>query len=210
MAVRHPGALLSSDGKPEMFYVGAGYCPYCGAERWSMIVALSRFGRFTGLRTIRSSTEDEYPGTPTWTFYRTTFTSKYVAFTPVELYSSAPDGNGGFMPLQTLTRAQQAVFAKFDAPPYVQTAQYDESLPFVDFGNRYLVIGSSYSPGVLSGLSWAQIAANLTKPHTTVAKAVDGAANYITAALCELTRNQPSAACTRTIRTIESSLARKS
>ena len=35
---------LTSGGKPEILYVGAEYCPYCAAERWAMVVALSRFG----------------------------------------------------------------------------------------------------------------------------------------------------------------------
>src|SRR5260370_14637165 len=35
---------LAANGKPEMLYMGAEYCPYCAAERWPMIVALGRFG----------------------------------------------------------------------------------------------------------------------------------------------------------------------
>ena len=38
------GPALTSNGKPEMLYIGAEYCPYCAATRWSMAVALSRFG----------------------------------------------------------------------------------------------------------------------------------------------------------------------
>ena len=38
------GPPLTSNGKPEMLYIGAEYCPYCAAMRWSMAVALSRFG----------------------------------------------------------------------------------------------------------------------------------------------------------------------
>src|SRR5580700_3456801 len=49
------GSALTSSGKPEMFYMGAEYCPYCAAERWAMIVALSRFGTFSGLSTVHSS-----------------------------------------------------------------------------------------------------------------------------------------------------------
>ena len=47
-------ATLTANGKPEVLYLGAEYCPYCGAERWSMIVALSRFGTFSGLATVHS------------------------------------------------------------------------------------------------------------------------------------------------------------
>jgi len=42
-----------------------------------MIIALSRFGTFSGLSTTHSSTTDEYPGTPTFTFYGSSYRSKY-------------------------------------------------------------------------------------------------------------------------------------
>src|SRR5579859_7641099 len=46
---------LTANGKPEVLYVGAEYCPYCAAERWSMLVSLSRFGTFSGVTAIRSA-----------------------------------------------------------------------------------------------------------------------------------------------------------
>ena len=49
------GPPLTAHGKPEVLYVATEYCPYCAAQSWAMIVALSRFGTFSGLRTIRSA-----------------------------------------------------------------------------------------------------------------------------------------------------------
>ena len=49
------GSALTANGKPEVLYMGAEYCPYCAAERWAMIVALSRFGTFSGLATVHSA-----------------------------------------------------------------------------------------------------------------------------------------------------------
>ena len=66
--------------------MGAEYCPYCAAERWAMAVALSRFGTFSNLRLIHSSSADIYPNTPTLSFYKSSYTSKYVQFTPVEMF----------------------------------------------------------------------------------------------------------------------------
>src|ERR1700722_9312273 len=74
---RVTGAPLTSNGKPEMLYIGAEYCPFCAAERWAMAVALSRFGTFTGVNGIHSSPTDYAPNTPTLTFYKSTYTSKY-------------------------------------------------------------------------------------------------------------------------------------
>src|SRR6185437_5791132 len=49
------GAALTSGGKPEVLYIGAEYCPYCAAERWAMVVALSHFGTLSGLGLTHSA-----------------------------------------------------------------------------------------------------------------------------------------------------------
>jgi hypothetical protein len=92
-----------------------------------------------------------------------------------------------------------------ETSPYVDSAAAG-SIPFLDFGNKYGSIGASYSPQVLSGLSWGTIATDLSNPNSTVAKSVDGTANYITAAICSMTGNQPSSACTTTVRSLETQL----
>jgi len=43
--------------------LGRSYCPYCAAERWSIIVALSKFGNFSGLTYMLSSAFDIDPST---------------------------------------------------------------------------------------------------------------------------------------------------
>ena len=200
------GAPLTSGGKPEMLYMGAEYCPYCAAERWAMVVALSRFGTFSGLAATHSAAHDgagnaePYPNTATFTFANATFTSTYLTFTPVELYTNTPDpSTGGYTTLQTPTAQQQALISKYDAA-------YGGAIPFIDFGNKYLIVGASYDPGVLQGLTWSQIAGNLHNPDSPVAKGVLGTANYITAAICGLTGNQPAAACTPTVTALQGQL----
>jgi hypothetical protein len=197
------GDPLTSDGKPEMLYIGAEYCPYCAAERWSMIVALSRFGTFTGLATIRSAARngagsaEPYPNTATWTFANASFASSYLTFTSVEEFTNIPDpSTGGYTTLQTPTAEQQALLEKYDAAN-------NGAIPFIDFGNRYMSVGASYDPGVLKGLTWSQIAADLHEPTTQVAKSALGAANYITAALCKLTNGKPATACTSAVQALQ-------
>jgi len=206
------GTALTANGKPEMLYMGAEYCPYCAAERWSMIVALSRFGTFSGLTTTHSASRngagstEPYPNTPTWTFHGATYTSKYVTFTPVEMETNIPDkSNGGYTNLEVPTAAQQALLNKYDVPPYVPAGS-NGSIPFIDFGNKYLIAGASYNPQVLSGLSWAQIASDLKNPDSAVAKGIGGTANYITATICKMTGDQPASACTSAIKSLEASL----
>ncbi|HEY2278456.1 MAG TPA: DUF929 family protein [Streptosporangiaceae bacterium] len=200
------GTPLTSGGKPEMLYIGAEYCPYCAFERWGMIVALSRFGTFKGLSTTHSSSTDVYPNTPTWTFYKSTYTSKYLVFTPVEETTNQPASNGqGYVPLQSPTAAQQALIAKYDAPPYVASASKG-AIPFVYLGGHYLITGASAQPSVLTGKTWATIASSLHDPSTAVAKAVNGTANFITAAICKMTSNQPSNVCTSSVTALQSKM----
>jgi thiol-disulfide isomerase/thioredoxin len=180
---------LTSGGKPEILFVGAEYCPYCAAERWALAVALSRFGTFSNLHLIHSSSSDVYANTPTLDFYKSSYTSKYVQFTPVEWFGLVNNG----VVLQKLTSTQTALMAKYDAAPY--TSEPDHPYPFVDIGNQYLVISSQYLPSTLAKLTWAQVAADIRNPSSAVAKGVDGTANSLTAAICKITKNAPAAVC---------------
>jgi thiol-disulfide isomerase/thioredoxin len=176
------GSALTSAGKPEVLYIGAEYCPYCATERWAMAVALSRFGIFSGLRGIYSSSTDVDPSTPTLTFYKSTYASKYLTFTPVE--TTTEDRN---TTLQTPTAAQAKIWQKYDSAG---------NIPFIDFGNKYLINQVTYDPSVLKGKTWAQIASALNDKSSAIAKGADGSANVMTAAICKLTHNQPANVCT--------------
>jgi len=189
---------LTSGGKPEVLYIGAQYCPYCATERWAMAVALSRFGAFNGLSGIHSAGGQEvYPHTATLNFYKASYASKYLTFTPVEQETVSEK------PLENTTTAESALLTKYDSPPYVSASEQG-AIPFIDFGGKYFVHGAQYDPQVLSGETWAQVAAALKDPSSSIAKGADGSANMITAAICKTTNNQPSNVCTSpTIKTIE-------
>ncbi len=196
------GPALTQNGKPEVLFMGAEYCPFCAAQRWAMVNAFSRFGTFTGLTTTHSSSSDIDPNTPTFTFYGSKYTSKYISFTSVELNTNEREGNSTsssvpYVTLQTPTAAEESLQTAYDPGTYI---------PFIDFGNKYLVIGASYDPGVLAGLSWSTIATDLSNPSSPVAQAVDGTANYITAAICKMTGNQPASACTSAVQSLESKI----
>ncbi len=185
-------ALTGPSGKPLVFYFGAEYCPYCAAERWPIIVALSRFGTFSGLKTTSSSSSDIYPNTPTFTFHGSTYTSQYIEFQAVE----TTDRNQNA--LETPTATQEALVSRYDT---------SGSIPFVDLGNRFAFAGAMYLPDVLAGMSWQAVADALARPDSQQAKAVLGSANLLTAAVCRLTADEPSTVCSSTtIQAIEKKL----
>jgi len=166
-----------------MLYIGAEYCPYCAAMRWPMAVALSRFGTLTPLHGIHSSSKDVYPSTATLTFYKSGYHSNYLAFTPVE--TTTVDKTA----LQNPTQAQNAVWARYEPDPNTR------GFPFVAFSNKQVMKGYFYNPTVLQGKTWSQIAAALKDPTSPIAQSVNGAANYITGAICQMTNNQPASVC---------------
>jgi thiol-disulfide isomerase/thioredoxin len=189
---------LASGGKPEVLYIGAEYCPFCATERWAMLNALSRFGTFSNIKFIHSAADDTPASVPTLTFYQSGYNSKYVTFTPVEMQKIDRST------LQTPTSEQKALLNKYDAPPYVQGG--GGAIPFMYFGGKYIVSGASYDYNVLSGKTYAQIAAAMKDPSTDIAKGAIGAANQMTAAICKLTGDQPATACTTSIKALEAGL----
>lgn len=166
-------ALKGSDGKPEMLYVGAEWCPYCAAERWAMAVALDHFGSLSGLHFTTSSdaSGEVFPNTHTLSFYRSTFSSSYLDFVPVEL----EDRNHNT--LETMTSQEQQLAQAYDT---------NNGIPFIDIGNQYTMVGQGVPPNPLQGLSWQQIAGDLSNPNSPVTKAIVGNSNYLTAAICKL------------------------
>jgi hypothetical protein len=196
---------LTSGGKPEVLFIGGEYCPFCAAQRWAMVNALSRFGTFTGLTTTHSSSTDSDPNTPTFTFYKSTYKSNYINFTSVEEYTNFRQGNSSntsvpYQTLQTPTPAQQTI---------AQTYDPSGSIPFFDLGNKYVQVGnlSPLDPAMLAGMSWSQVATAINDPSSAIGKAEIGNANYMTAGICKLTNNQPTTACTPTIQGLESDFA---
>ena len=198
MPARVSGAPLTKNGKPEVFYVGAQFCPYCAPQNWALVVALSRFGTFTGLTTIRTGNYPPFPPLDTWAFYGSSYASEYLAFVPVEQRSNvlvSPSANPGkgasYRVLQKLTPAQRAIFNKYDS---------GNAVPFIDFGNKVVLLGTGASPSTLEHMTWSQIAAALARP---AGAPILTAADFIIANICQLTGNRPASACTADIRSLE-------
>ena len=192
------GPPLTAGGKPEVLYVATEFCPYCVAENWALIVALSRFGTFSGLRTSRSPYFDDIPPVDGWTFYGSTYQSRYLAFVPVETYSNVlksahadPASAKSYRALQHLTTAQQAAVSRYDQ---------GRETPFFDFAGQATLTGSAVEPVVLADVPWSKIAADLRRPATPVGGAILAAAATLTSELCQLTGDRPAAACPKWVR----------
>lgn len=174
-------ALTGQDGKPEIFYYGAEFCPYCAGQRWPLVVALSRFGTFSKLPEGLSSAQDVSPDTSTFTFVGSQYTSAYLDFVPVEAQDREHKA------LQVPAPHEQPILVQYNVTGF----------PFIDIANRYVASSPVFDPTLLQGLSQKAIANKLSDANDHVTQNIVGGANYITAAICSVTHNQPANVCTQ-------------
>lgn len=179
---------LTADGKPKVLYVGADYCPFCAAERWPLVVALSRFGTWSGLGATSSSATDEFPNTPTLSFHGAKLTSDVLTFAGFETSDKKQ------APLDKLPADDQKTFDDYNKPPYVTGAT--GGIPFINIGGTYVSSGASFSPEILKAKTRAQIAKAIGDPSSDIGKAVLANSNVIAAAICDATGDKPSTVCT--------------
>ncbi len=182
------GTALTDNGKPEVLYIGGEYCPFCAVERWSMIIALSKFGSFSNLEYMVSSATDTPSSIPTFTFRYATYTSPYITFVAIEEWDRA----GAVV--QTPTSDQEALMKALNP---------QGSIPFIDFANSYVVIGAQVSsPTIIGGKNWTQIASQLNQPSSTIGSNLDAAANEMISAICKADGGQPTSVCSQSYATL--------
>lgn len=190
-------AVWKAGGKPVMLYIGAEYCPYCAASRWSLVAALARFGRWSGLEYMSSSATDMFPGTPTLTFAHASYSSPYLRFESVEETSNVLNPATNTYPLlQRLTAQQNALLHRYGVMPYVPArSAADIAIPFVDVANRFILNASLVNPAEMQGMTWAEIAAATRTGSGATGRAVLAAANVVAATVCAVDGGRPAAVC---------------
>jgi thiol-disulfide isomerase/thioredoxin len=181
-----PGEPLVDGGKPLVFFMGAEWCPFCASERWALVEATSRFGKWSGLRELHSrSGQDFFPSLPTYDLSRATYTSDYLSVRHKEV--ATVDGES----LQKLGSFEQGLVDEDDKLG---------SVPFLFASGspgRYTV-ELAYSPGLLTGQSFASLREGVAAGAPTPAvEAIGGEADAITALICKLDGRQPASVCAK-------------
>ncbi len=183
---RASGEPLLDVGKPMVFFMGAEWCPFCASERWALVEATSRFGRWSGLRELRSREgQDYFPSLATYDLTHATYTSDYINLRHKELATVEGD------PLQKLGSFEEKL-----------VDEYDErgSIPFLFASGRpgRYTVELGFSPGLLGGQAYAALRKDVAAgAHTEAAEAINGQADAITALICKLDGQQPASVCAR-------------
>jgi hypothetical protein len=164
-------SLKQSSGKPLIFFMGAGFCPYCASERWAIVRALNNFGSWQGLVETTSAGQDEkYLNIPTVDFSRATYTSEYVDFIGRE----TADRN--FEPQQDLDENDYEVIDTFNP---------DQIIPFFLIDGQFMQVGSGYSPQLFDGMDHTKVKAEVENPDSSLGKAIKTETDNIIALICK-------------------------
>ena len=183
-------ALVDTGGKPTVLAVESQPCTGCAAQRWSLLIALSRFGTISNLPLLALPQSGSTPALATFSLDGMHYASSYVSFIGAELKDIG--GNA----LQTLQAEGAQLLQTYDAPPYVP-AGTNGFIPWVDIGNRYAMQGSGFAPVLMGNLDWGHVVTRLSNPGDPITRAIVGEANQVTAAICSATSMQPASACER-------------
>ncbi|MDQ3837245.1 MAG: DUF929 domain-containing protein [Thermoproteota archaeon] len=164
-------SLKQLSGKSLVFFMGAGFCPFCASERWAIVKALNNFGRWVGLvQTMSADHDEKYLNIPTFSFSRATYTSDHLDFMARE----TSDRN--FEPLQELDEKDYEILEIFNP---------DQIIPFLLIDGQFMQVGSGYSPKLLEGMNYAEAKAEIENQASPLGRAVKMEADNITALICK-------------------------
>lgn len=185
---------------PLVVFVGTESSMSSAAERWAIIVALSRFGRFTKLGTVTSSATAWPPSLESFTFRGARYRSAYLTFAGYELTAEHPDNLGNYPAALTLPRdianlihVNDTMASDLASAPVGVKAE--PAYPFVDLGGRSVLVGTQVPPSALIGISRYDMANILAGPPRFKSLAVLTAANELSEQLCQLTHGKPANVC---------------
>ncbi|BCS92968.1 MAG: hypothetical protein MjAS7_1576 [Metallosphaera javensis (ex Sakai et al. 2022)] len=177
-SVKQGSGELTYQGKPVVIFVGAEWCPYCGAEMWSLIIALDRFGNVSGLKYMESSSTDVYPDVPTFTLENLSYTSQYISVLAYEFQ----DRN--HQPLQAVPSNIYQLWQQLG----------NGSIPFIDVAGLYYEVGTTNNPGLIQMKNWTYVL-NQLHGENLISYQIFSTANLLTAEICLADGNQPSHVC---------------
>ena len=195
------GTTVSGMTLPLLVFVGTESCMACAAERWPLIVALSRFGTFSNLGAVTSSDLLASPSLQSFTFRGSKYRSNYFIFHAFELTGEQPDELGNYPVTATLdAQAAAAIHAEDVVAASGLVAQPGgfksaPMYPFLDLAHKAVLVGTQLQPSVLIGKARADVADAIADPTTQTSGSILTAANALTVELCAITHGLPARVC---------------
>lgn len=174
--------------KSLVYFMGAGFCPFSAAERWAIVKALERFGKWDGLAEDKSAGHDEkYLNIPTFNLAQAKFEGEAVEFMGKE----TADLN--FEPLQELDEKD------YEIPDIYNP---DQMIPFLLVDGQYMQVGAGFTPELIQEMSHDAVRTELDNPNSAIGKAMREEIDDISALLCKSTESKDGVCGTESVKTL--------
>jgi len=119
---------------------------------------------------------------PTYDLRNAVYTSSFLNYSDKEIFDKES------APLDTLDADEQAIIDRFDP---------EAKFPFLMINGQYVQQDSGFSPGLIDGMDFATLRAQLDAGEQNDAtQAIVAEADLITRYLCHSTGDEPAAVCT--------------
>lgn len=162
--------------KSLVFFLGAGFCPYCATQRWAIVEALKNFGQWNNLVEQRSaSVEEKFVNVPTFSFAKATFESELIEFIGRE----TADRN--FDPLQELNIDDQNILDVYNP---------DNMIPFLLIDGQYMRFGSGIKPELLQNIDHDTVRNEISLENSEIGKMIREETKNITTLICKCVRDR--------------------
>lgn len=165
---------LISGGKPVFLFIGSEACPYCAAESWAIVSALSSVGSWEGLAPIISNATDSIPSVPGYTFANASLSSSSLVLWEVELNTRS-----WAQYLQQPNQTELALWQKLDP---------NGIIPFILIGGMYLGLGTFINPSLEENAQWNAVYSSVQNETGQFALQVHSEAENITSVLAVIHR----------------------
>ena len=185
--------LLTSNGKPEVVDLCNEYNGYCADVSWPLVMALEKFGTFHSIGYV-TALGSYNPGTVGLDFYRSSYSSKYISFSGVEMFTAHLLKVNTWQQLQAPTSTEETLLSNWDISPYASPAH---ATPFIDFGGDYYMASPGYGGSGLEDLAASPLSAlkgtavELAAGASPLSWAVQDLAARMVGAICLATHNTP-------------------
>ena len=177
---------LKIDGKPGAIFVGGLFCPLCGADRWAMVQAFSRF------RDVHGTPADDVLAGGQRSEHGDVRLHPHHVLEPVRrLLAGRALRQRHLLP----AGADDQRAAHRPAGPFIRQVRHGRVGPLLQHREQGVRSVGHVRPGLLSGSTWSQVAAALSNPKNPITQAIIGSANYITAGICAVDGQQPANVC---------------
>jgi len=158
--------------KKMIFFLSAGFCPYCAVERWAIVEALKNFGDWEILTSDKSSsTKEKYVNIPTFDFSRSKFSSKHIEFYGREI------ADRSFNEMNLLSKQDEKILDMYNP---------DKIIPFLLIDGQFMQTGTKLDPRLFENQTSEKITKLIeTDKENQITKEIRDQSNIITALICK-------------------------